>query len=173
MEFNCQNLIWFICIFQIARVWSISGLKSTNLRSKPIKCPQPFLILLVFYFEAYGFYSLNNILNLALIFSVHSLKFFFINTRATKNIPGLLKVIVTSPAGLMKCFLNVDNLDTSKDQGRSGIERQTEVRDLLVCWRLEYGDCKYLTLTTRLTLFALSKSCVLHVTRVTIFLWSD
>ena len=32
----------------------------------------------------------------------------FINTRASKNISGLVKVSVTSPAGLMKFFLNVE-----------------------------------------------------------------
>ena len=28
--------------------------------------------------------------------------------RASKNISGLVKVMVTSPVGLMKCFLNVE-----------------------------------------------------------------
>ena len=30
------------------------------------------------------------------------------NTRASKNISGLVKVSITSPAGLMKFFLNVE-----------------------------------------------------------------
>ena len=41
-----------------------------------------------------------------------------INIRASQNISGLLKVSVTSPAGLIKFFLNVepcDCKDTVKD----------------------------------------------------------
>ena len=38
----------------------------------------------------------------------HYLKRFVINIRASKNISGLVKVAVTSPAGLMKFFLNVE-----------------------------------------------------------------
>ena len=38
----------------------------------------------------------------------HYLKRFVINIRASKNILGLVKVTVTSPAGLMKFFLNVE-----------------------------------------------------------------
>ena len=39
----------------------------------------------------------------------HYLKRFVINIRASKNISGLVKVTVTSPAGLMKFFLNVES----------------------------------------------------------------
>ena len=38
----------------------------------------------------------------------HYLKRVVINIRASKNISGLVKVSVTSPAGLMKFFLNVE-----------------------------------------------------------------
>ena len=38
----------------------------------------------------------------------HYLKRVFINIRASKNISGLVKVSVTSPAGHMKFFLNVE-----------------------------------------------------------------
>ena len=38
----------------------------------------------------------------------HYLKRVIINIRASKNISGLVKVSVTSPAGLMKFFLNVE-----------------------------------------------------------------
>ena len=38
----------------------------------------------------------------------HYLKRVVINIRANKNISGLVKVSVTSPAGLMKFFLNVE-----------------------------------------------------------------
>ena len=38
----------------------------------------------------------------------HYLKRVVINIRASKNISGLVKVSVTSPAGLMKYFLNVE-----------------------------------------------------------------
>ena len=39
----------------------------------------------------------------------HYLKRFVIDIRASKNISGLIKVTVTSPAGLMKFFLNVEH----------------------------------------------------------------
>ena len=38
----------------------------------------------------------------------HYLKIFIINIRASKNISGLVNVTVTSPAGLVKFFLNVE-----------------------------------------------------------------
>ena len=38
----------------------------------------------------------------------HYLKRVVINIRASKNISGLAKIPVTSPAGLMKFFLNVE-----------------------------------------------------------------
>ena len=38
----------------------------------------------------------------------HYLKRIFINIWASKNISGLVKVSVNSPAGLMKFFLNVE-----------------------------------------------------------------
>ena len=38
----------------------------------------------------------------------HCLRTVVINIRASKNIPGLVKVSVTSPARLMKFFLNVE-----------------------------------------------------------------
>ena len=38
----------------------------------------------------------------------HCLRRVVINIRASKNISGLVKVSVTSPAGLMKFFLNVE-----------------------------------------------------------------
>ena len=38
----------------------------------------------------------------------HYLKRVVINIRASKNISGLVKFLVTSPAGLMKFFLNVE-----------------------------------------------------------------
>ena len=38
----------------------------------------------------------------------HYLKFFIINIRASKNISGLVNITVTSPAGLVKFFLNVE-----------------------------------------------------------------
>ena len=38
----------------------------------------------------------------------HYLKRVVINIRASKNISGLVKVSVTSPAGLIKFFLNVE-----------------------------------------------------------------
>ena len=38
----------------------------------------------------------------------HYLKRVVINNRASKNISGLVKFSVTSPAGLMKFFLNVE-----------------------------------------------------------------
>ena len=38
----------------------------------------------------------------------HYLNFFIINNRASKNISGLVNVTVTSPAGLVKFFLNVE-----------------------------------------------------------------
>ena len=38
----------------------------------------------------------------------HYLNRFVINIRASKNISGLVKVTLTSPAGLMKFFLNVE-----------------------------------------------------------------
>ena len=38
----------------------------------------------------------------------HYLKRVVINIRASKNISGLVKIPVTSPAGLMKFFLNVE-----------------------------------------------------------------
>ena len=38
----------------------------------------------------------------------HYLKRVVINMRASKNISGLVKFSVTSPAGLMKSFLNVE-----------------------------------------------------------------
>ena len=38
----------------------------------------------------------------------HYLKRVVINIRASKNISGLVKVSITSPAGLVKFFLNVE-----------------------------------------------------------------
>ena len=38
----------------------------------------------------------------------HCLRRVVINIRASKNISGLVKVSITSPAGLMKFFLNVE-----------------------------------------------------------------
>ena len=38
----------------------------------------------------------------------HYLKRVVINIRASKNISGLVKVLLTSPAGLMKFFLSVE-----------------------------------------------------------------
>ena len=43
----------------------------------------------------------------------HYLKRVVINIRASKNISGLVKVLVTSPAGLVKFFLNVEPCDGS------------------------------------------------------------
>ena len=49
-----------------------------------------------------------------------------INIRASKNISGLVKVSVTSPAGLMKFFLNVEpcNLKYVIDNDRSNRTRK-------------------------------------------------
>ena len=44
----------------------------------------------------------------------HYLKRFVINIRASKNISGLVKVMVTSPAGLMMFFLNVEPCDSKE-----------------------------------------------------------
>ena len=44
----------------------------------------------------------------AMITTGHYLKRVVINIRASKNISGLVKVSVTSPAGLIKFFLNVE-----------------------------------------------------------------
>ena len=44
----------------------------------------------------------------AMISTGHYLKRVVINIRASKNISGLVKVSVTSPAGLIKFFLNVE-----------------------------------------------------------------
>ena len=44
----------------------------------------------------------------AMISTGHYLKRVVINIRASNNISGLVKVLVTSPAGLMKFFLNVE-----------------------------------------------------------------
>ena len=71
----------------------------------------------------------------------HYLKRVVINIRASKNTSGLVKILVTSPAGLMKFFLNVEpwvykNLC------------------LLVLWRKAAAALKWLTeanLTIRLT----------------------
>ena len=44
----------------------------------------------------------------AMISTGHYLKRVVINIRASNNISGLVKVSVTSPAGLIKFFLNVE-----------------------------------------------------------------
>ena len=45
----------------------------------------------------------------------HYLKRVVINIRASKNISGLVKFSVTSPAGLMKFFLNVEPCILSRE----------------------------------------------------------
>ena len=45
----------------------------------------------------------------------HYLKRVVINIRASKNISGLVKVSVTSPAGLMKFFLNVEPCPSGRE----------------------------------------------------------
>ena len=54
-------------------------------------------------------YSFHVINRGYVIYRDHYLKRFVINIRASKNISGLVKVTVTSPAGLMKIFLNVES----------------------------------------------------------------
>ena len=55
----------------------------------------------------------------------HYLKIVIINIRASKNISGLINVTVTSPAGLVKFFLNVEPCDRSSSSSSSSSSRSS------------------------------------------------
>ena len=81
----------------------ISALK--KLLSPPLALHTWMIINSIYHNTLYSFHVINRDYDVC---RGHYLKRVVIDIRASKNISGLVKVPVTSPAGLMKCFLNVE-----------------------------------------------------------------
>ena len=84
--------------------------------------------------------------------------------RAIKNISGLVKVTVTSPVGLMKCFLNVEPCRCKKCVAYIASKYKTGGYRLMFIWHLlnffHEDDHNISSIFKNLHSFKLTTSCV-------------